>query len=135
MNTQTIQMCWHQLFGWFSHPGRPERFPGRSQLLSRSRRAIRRGRLDLAEALIMEGGDRAVHDASCLNVLGLIAEARGKWSKARRFWSRAARADKCYGPARQNLRRYFELCQFGRTRLTVAFGDEAEFARQEIARE
>src|SRR5213080_3876838 len=66
-------------------------FPGCDQLLERSRRALRRGKLDLAEAFVMEGGDAIWANAACLNVLGLIAEARGKWSKARRLWGRSIR--------------------------------------------
>src|SRR3954451_2649519 len=89
--------------------------PGCEQRLARARDAIRRGELDVAEAFVTEGGndDELRTCAACLNVLGLIAEARGQWPAAKRFWGRSVRADRRYGPPRQNLRRYFELFQFG----------------------
>jgi hypothetical protein len=99
--------------------------PGaRDELLRRARCAIRDGELELAEALVMEYGEPALRDAACLNALGLICEARGRWGDARRFWSRALRADPRFEPPRTNLRRYFELFQWGRTDCPVAFGDE-----------
>jgi hypothetical protein len=102
---------------------------GCAQLLSRSRAALRLGKVDLAEAFVMEMGAFALGDPSCLNLLGLIAEARGNWDGARHFWGRAARRDRQYLPARQNIRRHFELFQFGCTTHPVAFGDEPIAAR------
>jgi tetratricopeptide (TPR) repeat protein len=96
----------------------------RDALLRRARSAIRAGELELAEALVMEYGDLALSDAACLNVLGVIAEVRGKWSDARKFWSRALRADPRSDAAYQNLRRYFELWNWGRSECQRAFGDE-----------
>jgi hypothetical protein len=96
----------------------------RDELLGRARRAIRAGELELAQTLVMEYGDLAWSDAACLNVLGLIAEARGQWAEARRFWSNSLRADSRYEPPRQNLRRYFELWNWGRSEARRAVGDE-----------
>lgn len=105
--------------------------PGCEELLARARDAVRRGEPDVAEAFVAQGGDAVRTSAACLNVLGLIAEARGQWPAARRYWSRSVRADRHYGPPRQNLRRYFELFQFGRSCCGVAFGDEPQFDSQE----
>ena len=90
--------------------------PVTQELLKRARAAIRRGLFDLAEALVHENGEAIWSNAACLNVLGLVAEARGQWKQAWR------------------LRRYFELFHWGRCRDPVAFGDEPEFqgAGQEV---
>jgi hypothetical protein len=80
--------------------------------------------LDLAEALVMENGDFAWSDAACLNMLGVIAEGRGQWKVARRFWGKSLRADPRYVPAQQNLRRYFELWNWGRSECPCVLGDE-----------
>jgi len=96
----------------------------RDALLGRARSALRAGELDGAEALVMEYGDLAMSDAACLNVLGVVAEVRGRWGEARKFWGRAVRADRKYEPAYQNLRRYFELWQWGRSECVRALGDE-----------
>jgi hypothetical protein len=107
--------------------------PGRDQLLDRARAAIRQRDLEIAQAFVLENGAGVWNDAACLNVLGLIAEAQGNWNKARRFWGRASRADKRYQPAQHNLRRYFELFQFGCSRQYVAFGDEPQYAVQRVS--
>lgn len=96
-------------------------------ILRQARDAIRRCDCELAKAIIIGAGDAVWQNARCLNVLGVIAEARGDWELARRLWSRAARRDRSYQPPRQNLRRYFELFYWGRCRDSVAFGDEQKF--------
>ncbi len=96
----------------------------RDELLRRARAAIRAGAPELAEALGTEYGDLARSDAACLNVLGVIAEARGRWTDAKRFWGKSLRADPRYAPAYQNLRRYFELWTWGRSEYPRALGDE-----------
>jgi hypothetical protein len=98
-----------------------------TELLTRARSAIRRGKIDLAESLLCEAGEAIWSDAQSLNLLGLVAEARGEWRQARRLWGRSARTGHKYAPAYQNLRRYFELFQWGRCRDAVAFGDEPQF--------
>lgn len=125
MNLHILQ----RIFGTRS-AARPA-MPGCDLLLLRARLAIRAGELAQAEAFVLENGEGLCHDAACLNVLGLIAEARGHWTLARKYWTRSTRADKQYEPARQNLRRYFELFQFGRSRQCVAYGDEQPSAVQE----
>jgi len=93
-------------------------------VLQRARRAICQGDLELAFAFVQECGDAAEHDAPCLNVLGLIAEARNDWDEARRCWSRALRVDPSYVPAAANLRRWMELFYWGKSGMRVTYGDE-----------
>jgi hypothetical protein len=70
--------------------------------------------------------DLVPNDAPCLNLLGVLAVAEGDWNQAVRLWQRAVRVDHAYLPARRNLRRYFELFQFGRSDIPIALGDEPE---------
>jgi hypothetical protein len=93
-------------------------------LLDRARSAIRTGDAAVAESIIAECGEAAETDPDCLNVRGLIAELRGQWAQARSCWVRAARHSEPGHAARQNLRRYFELFEFGRTVVPAALGDE-----------
>ena len=102
-------------------PGAPE------QMVQRTRIAIREGDVDLAEALLGECGDAADADTDCLNLKGVIAEMRGDWRAARQYWVRAAKGTPQSAAAKHNLRRYYELFEFGRCRDWVAFGDEPEF--------
>lgn len=82
--------------------------------------AICQGELVLAETTILAGGDAALCDASCLNLLGVIAEKRHDWKLARRMYGRSIRADRRFEPAQQNMRRWFELFTFGRSSEPVA---------------
>jgi hypothetical protein len=95
----------------------------RQELLRRAQRALRTGKLELAKCLLEECGDSHLHDAACLNVLGLIAEAGDDWKSARRHWRSAVRADRSYAPAWQNIRRHFELFNWGQSRLSAAFAE------------
>ena len=105
----------------------------RDELLARACAAVRAGRPDEAESILKEADDGLRRHAACLNLLGLVAELRGQWHVARKMWSLAARTDAQYQPPRRNLRRYYELFQWGRCRECAAFGDEPEFA--ELPRE
>ena len=90
------------------------------------RLALRLGDLDWADAALRGCGDAADADADCLNLAGVIAERRGQWQVARRYWVRAARADKACLAARRNLARYYELFTWGRCRDRAAIGDEPD---------
>lgn len=63
-------------------------------------------------------------DARWLNLMGVICESRGDWRRARRFYGKAMRADRGFAPAEQNMRRWYEMFTFGRTRWPVALGDD-----------
>jgi hypothetical protein len=80
---------------------------------------------DLLTVAVRDGGIVVVeHDATVLNLLGVIAEQQRRWDEAKDFYHRAARLD---GPgaaaARHNQRRYYELFTFGRSRDQAALGD------------
>lgn len=92
-------------------------------VLGRARQALRAGRVELAATLVEELDESGQRNPACLNILGLIAEARDDWVDARRCWGKALRLDPSYVPAYDNLRRWFELAQLGSTRTPIAYGD------------
>jgi hypothetical protein len=103
----------------YSH--RPEE--QRALLLEEVRLLIRLGFFDEAQA-ILQVKLEAVRDAACLNLLGVIEELRSRWARAQKFYRHAVRADAAFQPARQNIRRMYELFTFGRSDQSIALGDE-----------
>jgi hypothetical protein len=96
----------------------------RAELLQQIRTAIRLGLPDEAEAMIEHIGAFALNDAECLNLRGVICEARGAWKNARRWYGRAIRANRSHAAAQQNMLRIYELNTFGRSKQPIALGDE-----------
>jgi hypothetical protein len=92
--------------------------------------AVRQCEWALAERELTNGnGDLALSDARCLNLLGVVYEATGRWTLAHRCYSRAIRSDKRFEAPQVNIRRHYELNTFGRTDLIVRFGDEGGVAQ------
>jgi hypothetical protein len=115
----------HSWLGHWLHPWQHAEVPQAPEhLLQRARAAVRAHDVALAESLLEECGEAIETDPDCLNLRGLLAELRGQWTMARRYWVRAAGHSLA---ATQNLRRYFELWHFGCTKVAIAFGDEPEF--------
>ena len=54
----------------------------------------------------------------------MLHESHGRRASARRFYEKSLASDGHYEPARQNLRRLFEIGRYGESRDEVAFGDE-----------
>lgn len=74
----------------------------------------------LAERELTNGnGVRAVSDARCLNLLGVVYETTGRWTLAKQCYGRSIRASRTYPPPQINLRRYYELKTYGRTSLAA----------------
>jgi hypothetical protein len=92
--------------------------------LAMARSAMRRADWEQAEALLMRAGAIAGHDPAFFNLVGVLREVEGNKSAAAEFYGRAIRANSNYAPAQQNMRRLFELRNFGHTRQVVALGDE-----------
>jgi len=85
---------------------------------------MRMGDCDLAERLARSHPMTALPSARLLNLLGVVHEKRQEWKLAKKFYGRAIRADRRYAPARQNMRRIYELMTVGRSDQPVAMGDE-----------
>lgn len=103
--------------GWEEHD--------RAALISAARSAMLSGRWEQAEAILASAPEMAHSDATCLNLRGILHEARHEWKLARRCYGRAMRAQRHYTPAEQNLRRLYEMTTFGQSRLPVAMWDLA----------
>ncbi|HVT89763.1 MAG TPA: response regulator [Tepidisphaeraceae bacterium] len=99
---------------------------GYSAVMARVRSALRESDVTHAESLLMKAADLAQHDAAYFNLLGVIYESRRQWRLARKFYGKAISTDGNYKSAQQNMRRIYELYEFGRSREPVALGDEPE---------
>lgn len=91
--------------------------------------AICAGRWDDAAVALARHPEFAAQDAGCLNLTGVVCQARRQWRRARRFYGQAMRADRSYAPAEQNMRRCYELDTFGQTNLPIALADPATIQR------
>jgi hypothetical protein len=85
--------------------------------------AMRLGYFAEAQAMLNHE-PHATSDAACLNLLGVIHELRQQWKLAHKHYRWSVRRDPAYAPARQNIRRLYELETFGRTANGIALGDE-----------
>jgi Flp pilus assembly protein TadD len=93
-------------------------------LLRQALLAIQRGHFDEADQMLAETGRGAWTDAVRWNLQGVAFECRREWKRALRCYGRAVRADRQFAPARQNLRRLYELYTFGRSNEPIALGEE-----------
>jgi hypothetical protein len=93
---------------------------------------IRGGYYDDAEAMLDLALERAPYHVPFLNLMGTVYEANGDWRLARRFYGRAIAADKRSADAQQNMRRMFELFNFGVSREPIALGDEDSDGRTPV---
>jgi DNA-binding NtrC family response regulator len=58
------------------------------------------------------------------NLAGVLAEVLEDYQGAKKYYGRAIRLDNTYEPAQQNMRRLFEVDQFGSSTELVNLGDE-----------
>ena len=110
-------MIWHRTI-----PA-PLTAEGRARLVRLACPLLRGGDLAKVEALLAEGGAGAAADAACLNLHGVVCEARGETERAKRWYGRAIRADRRFAAAQENMRRLYELNSFGRSERAVRVGD------------
>lgn len=89
---------------------------GYEAVLDRVRKSLQMAKYSDAESLMMKAADLAHHDAAYFNLLGVLYEAQRKWRLAKKFYGKSIAQDKRYEPAQKNMRRIYELEQFGRSR-------------------
>jgi DNA-binding response OmpR family regulator len=82
-------------------------------------RAFAKARLHLAKALELNA-----KSVDALNLAGVLAELLEDYDKAKKYYGRAVKLDKSYEPAQQNMRRLFEVDQFGSSKQHVNLGDK-----------
>ena len=99
---------------------------GYAGVLDRVRKNLRLAQYTDAETLLMKAADLALKDAAYFNLLGVLYEARRQWRLAKKFYGKSLKEDRDYAPAQHNLRRIYELTQFGSTTTGVQLGDEPD---------
>ena len=82
-------------------------------------RAFAKARLHLAKALELNA-----KSVDAFNLAGVLAELLEDYDKAKKYYGRAIKLDKNYEPAQQNMRRLFEVDQFGSSTEPVNLGDK-----------
>jgi DNA-binding response OmpR family regulator len=75
-------------------------------VLLRAKRALDRREFDEAERLLRAAIERDPGSAVAHNLMGLLHERLGEHHASGRSFRAALRADRCYAPALENLRRY-----------------------------
>jgi DNA-binding response OmpR family regulator len=63
-------------------------------------------------------------NAEAFNLAGVLFEMQEDYDRAKKYYGQAIKADKNYEPAQQNMRRAFELFQFGSSKEPLSLGDE-----------
>ncbi len=81
--------------------------------------AFAKARLHLAKALELNS-----KSAEAFNLAGVLAESLEDYDKAKKYYGRAIKLDKNYEPAQQNMRRLFEVDNFGSSKEPVNLGDK-----------
>ncbi len=82
-------------------------------ILARARIALSGGELITAEGLLLRAAPLGDKDPAYHNLLGLLTELQGKFDAARKHYGAAIRLNKKFEPAQQNMRRLYELREFG----------------------
>lgn len=76
-----------------------------------------------AEKHLQRALELRAHSPDALNLLGVLAELRGDYRSARKYYGRAIRTQHDHEAAQQNMRRLFELDHFGATDEPLNLGD------------
>ena len=82
-------------------------------LLARARVALVDGNLSRAEGLLLRAAPLGDKDPAYHNLLGLLTELRSDFSGARKHYGKAISLNSKFAPAQQNMRRMYELREFG----------------------
>jgi len=94
-------------------------------VLGEVRQLLRAGKLDAAESELMRAGTIADNDPGFLNLAGVIHEAHGRRSSAKRFYEKSLVADPTYVPAKQNINRLRTIEHGGQSHGPVSLGDRS----------
>lgn len=97
---------------WDAQPGKSELIDDQFEQLVNARQAFRAGDMFLACTLL-----RDVKCSEAFNLGGVVREALGDHAGARKMYQRALKVDRDCSAAEMNLRRSYELWQFGRSEI------------------
>ena len=113
-------------------PAAPDRKSGTGTLkykvepnihLLAAKRAINNREFDEARSHLAEVIKQNERMIEAHNLLGVLFEMKHEYSIAKRCYGRAIAIDSNYEPAQQNMRRLFELFQFGSSKEPVNLGE------------
>lgn len=97
---------------------------GYEAVLDRIREALKSGKWENAETLLMKAADLSLRDSAYFNLLGVLYEARRDFDLASKFYGKAMAGKRGgYPPAELNLRRLYELRTFGSSHIDVELGE------------
>ena len=85
-------------------------------ILARARAALVNGDLTRAEGLLLRAAPLGEKDPAFWNLLGLLTELQGQFNEARKNYGKAIRLDGKFAAAQQNMRRMYELREFGQSK-------------------
>jgi DNA-binding response OmpR family regulator len=107
------------------HDVQPTESTAVGNLLREAKRLINLQDFDSAKTCITAA--LKIDDASpdVYNLQGVLAEIGGDYDAARRAYGRAIRLHSQHEPAQQNMRRLFELFNFGTSEEALHFGDKS----------
>jgi DNA-binding response OmpR family regulator len=112
-------------------PAGHERTENYDDVLAEVRQLLRAGKLDAAEGELMRAGTITDMDPGFLNLAGVIHEAHGRRSSAKRFYEKALVSDPAYMPAKQNINRLRTIERGGQSHGPVSLGDRAPVLTRE----
>jgi len=83
------------------------------QTIRRAKRAINLRDFGLARRHLVEALEINPNSPQAFNLYGVTLEMRGDYEEAKRYYGQAIKIDRNFEPAQQNMRRIFELFNFG----------------------
>ncbi len=88
--------------------------------VSSAREAIANGDMARGEELLMKAHDLHEGDPEYLNLVGVVHELNHRWDQAHRYYGKAVHRK--FAPAQMNLRRLYELENFGSSKIAIEAG-------------
>jgi len=78
-----------------------------------AKRAINLRDFTMAKANLVKALEQNPNSPQAFNLVGVMLEMREEFEQARRYYGQAIKIDRHFEPAQQNMRRIFELFNFG----------------------
>jgi FixJ family two-component response regulator len=89
------------------------------QSIRRAKRAINFRDFSLARRHLIEALEINPQSSQAFNLVGVMLEMREEYDQAKRYYGQAIKLDKDFEPAQQNMRRIFDLFNFGSSKEPV----------------
>jgi|ERR1700730_4528329 DNA-binding NtrC family response regulator len=92
--------------------------------ITAARRALNLQAFAKARVHLVKAMELNPESVEAFNLAGVLAELLQDYDKARKYYGQAIKIDKHYEPAQQNMRRVFEVHNFGSTDEPLSLGEE-----------